>query len=131
MDHEPAASSNQDLQIRMAAERTLLAWIRTGLSMIALGFVVAKFGLFLRELARATKVHESQDVGTSSWIGALLVALGVATCAMAAAQQFLLLRRLRRREPAPTPPWTLAIIMALLLAGLGMSILVYLTRVAF
>ena len=31
-----------------AAERTLLAWIRTGLTVMAFGFLVARFGLFLR-----------------------------------------------------------------------------------
>ena len=40
-----------DPNVRMAAERTLLAWIRTGLAMMGFGFVVARFGLFLRELA--------------------------------------------------------------------------------
>ena len=30
----------------LAAERTLLAWIRTGLALMGFGFVVARFGLF-------------------------------------------------------------------------------------
>ena len=34
----------------LAAERTLLAWIRTGLAMMGFGFVVARFGLFLQQL---------------------------------------------------------------------------------
>jgi hypothetical protein len=40
-----------DPRVRFAAERTLLAWIRTGLAMMGFGFVVARFGWFLRELA--------------------------------------------------------------------------------
>lgn len=32
----------------LAAERTLLAWIRTGLALMGFGFVLARFGLFLR-----------------------------------------------------------------------------------
>jgi putative membrane protein len=35
----------------MANERTFLAWVRTALSLIGLGFVLARMGLFLRELA--------------------------------------------------------------------------------
>jgi putative membrane protein len=35
----------------LAAERTFLVWIRTGISIISLGFVIANFGLWLRELA--------------------------------------------------------------------------------
>ena len=30
----------------LAAERTFLAWIRTGLALMGFGFVVARFGLF-------------------------------------------------------------------------------------
>ncbi len=44
----PPVASNADY---FAAERTLLAWVRTGLAMMGFGFVVARFGLFLRELA--------------------------------------------------------------------------------
>ena len=43
-----------DPRIYFAAERTLLAWVRTGLAMMGFGFVVARFGLFLRELAAVT-----------------------------------------------------------------------------
>jgi uncharacterized membrane protein YidH (DUF202 family) len=35
-------------RVYLAVERTLLAWIRTGLDMMGFGFVVARFGLFLR-----------------------------------------------------------------------------------
>ncbi len=40
-----------DPRIYMAAERTFLAWIRTGIAFMGFGFVVARFGLFLREIA--------------------------------------------------------------------------------
>ena len=36
-----------DPRVFFAAERTLLAWVRSGLTMMAFGFVVARFGLFL------------------------------------------------------------------------------------
>src|SRR5436305_1588684 len=35
----------------LANERTVLAWVRTALGMIGLGFVLARMGLFLRQLA--------------------------------------------------------------------------------
>ena len=34
----------------LAAERTMLAWIRTGLALMGFGFVVARFGLFLQQI---------------------------------------------------------------------------------
>ena len=36
-----------------ANERTVLAWIRTGIALMAFGFAIARFGLFLREMSQA------------------------------------------------------------------------------
>ena len=47
--------TGEDPRVRFAAERTLLAWIRTGLALMGFGFVVARFGLFLREIAAASR----------------------------------------------------------------------------
>ena len=41
---------SNDPRVYFAAERTLLAWMRTGITVIGLGFVVARFGLFLQIL---------------------------------------------------------------------------------
>lgn len=71
--HQPAGSPSDYL----ANERTLLAWIRTGVALIALGFVVARFGLLLRELGlRSTQ--PAQDVlggHGSSIIGTVIILL--------------------------------------------------------
>lgn len=48
-----APEKAEDPRVRLAGERTLLAWIRTGLAMMGFGFVIARFGLFLRETAAA------------------------------------------------------------------------------
>jgi putative membrane protein len=45
--------SSPDPRIYMAAERTFLAWIRTGIAFMGFGFVVARFGLFLPRLLLA------------------------------------------------------------------------------
>jgi putative membrane protein len=61
-----------DPRVYFAAERTLLAWVRTGLAVIGLGFVVARFGLYLRLLR-----HESATAHLgSTLIGVGLVILG-------------------------------------------------------
>src|ERR1035441_183963 len=44
------AAAAEDPRVYLAAERTFLAWIRTGLALMGFGFVVARFGLFLREI---------------------------------------------------------------------------------
>jgi putative membrane protein len=67
-----------DPRVRFAAERTLLAWMRTGLALMGFGFVVARFGLFLREIAMAGHVAVHQrSTGWSLGIGTGLIALGV------------------------------------------------------
>ena len=53
-----------DPRVLFAAERTFLAWIRTGLGLMGLGFIVARFGLFLREIAALDRAPVS---GLSQW----------------------------------------------------------------
>ncbi len=50
------AVGSDDPRIYFAAERTFLAWIRTGLGLMGVGFAVSRFGLFLREM-RASEAH--------------------------------------------------------------------------
>jgi putative membrane protein len=51
LENKPPLKAEPDLRTYFAAEQTTLAWVRTGLAMMGFGFVVARFGLFLRELA--------------------------------------------------------------------------------
>ena len=61
----------------LANERTYLAWLRTGIAIIALGFVVAKFGLIVKELSggAASSLPET-SFHFSSIIGIALVIAG-------------------------------------------------------
>jgi len=87
-----------DPRIYFAAERTLLAWVRTGIAIMAFGFVVARFGLFLRLLrAQAGTVPAP---GLSPYLGAALVALGVIATGAGAVQY----RRFCQRLPLPERP---------------------------
>ena len=66
-----------DPRVYFAAERTFLAWIRTGLGLMGVGFAVSRFGLFLREM-RASDTHSVvHATGLSVVSGVALVALGV------------------------------------------------------
>jgi putative membrane protein len=130
MANNQAEGPPEDPRVRLAAERTLLAWVRTGLALMGFGFVVARFGLFLRELALAHALTSAPGSGASLWIGGALVVLGVAVNLLAAREHVLFLRRLERGEPQPTTTWTLGVVVCLILAVLGGVILGYLVWVA-
>jgi putative membrane protein len=121
-DEQPNPEGAEDPRVRFAAERTLLAWLRTGLALMGFGFVVARFGLFLREFA-AVRDATQPSLGGSWWIGTVLVILGVVITALAAIQHRQFLQRLDRRERYVPPRWSLGLVVSVLfvLIGLGMA----------
>ena len=114
-----------DPRIEAAVERTLLAWIRTGLAIMGLGFVVARFGLFLRETATAKGQTLPSAHGFSPLVGVGLIVLGVAAMAAQAFRFVRTLGRLRRGEPSPisTAP---GVATTLGLSAVGLALAAYL-----
>lgn len=74
---ENKTPSNQDAANHLANERTLLAWIRTSIAIMAFGFVVVKFSLFVRQLSiLLNKDVQAPQHGYSFGIGIAMVAAG-------------------------------------------------------
>jgi len=115
-----------DPRVYFAAERTFLAWIRTGLGLMGVGFAVSRFGLFLREM-RASEVHAPvHSTGLSVYSGVVLVVLGVAVNVMAVAQHIRTTRELRGGVWVAGRVSTGAVILGLILAAVGVGMAVYL-----
>ena len=83
----------------LANERTFLAWIRTSIAVISLGFVVAKFGVWLRELSSSLAPKTPiPSTGLSLPIGVTMMAMGGALAVLAAWHYHLVNRAIERGE---------------------------------
>ena len=119
----------QDPRVYFAAERTFLAWIRTGLGLMGVGFAVARFGLFLRQI-RATETHSAMtEGGMSVWSGVAIVFLGVIVLASSTMQHLAVIRELTTGNWQPGRISRNAVVLASLLAVVGIALSIYLIGV--
>ncbi len=107
----------RDLTTHLAAERTFLAWIRTGVACMGFGFLVARF-------------VEDSSSSSPLWLGATLIIAGVLMSLISARHHAKLVGTLNRGERPPSRPSNQAIILALLLAAIGLA-MIYLIFVEY
>src|SRR5215472_14985140 len=93
---------NIDLRYALAAERTFLAWIRTGLALMGFGFIVARFGLFPKELTLIQPARSGSSYGLSLWFGTALIAVGVLVFVLSGWHHIRLVRELNRGGVPPS-----------------------------
>lgn len=117
-----------DVREHLAAERTLLAYIRTGLALMGFGFVVARFGLLVRALEGRQSDLVDAPPAAGAWFGVALVVLGSLSTAAAGCVYRRELARLNRRVPGAEayPPSRLAVALAYTLAAIGAALVAYL-----
>ncbi len=101
----------------LANERTYLSWLRTGIATIGLGFVVAKFGLAIRELTGISALPES-TVHLSSLIGVILTILGGGMILLAFRRFSSNQQRIRAGKYEPTKGTELALTASLFMVAL-------------
>ena len=126
-EHEPHAQQT-DPRFFLAAERTFLAWIRTGLSLMGFGFVVARFGIFLKEVQVTNHESITKPTGFSVGFGTTLVLIGVWMNSVAAWQHIRTVRKIRNGELLNRPS-KVAISVAIILGITGIAMAIYLVAI--
>jgi putative membrane protein len=118
-----------DPRVFFAAERTLLGWIRAGLTIMGFGFVVARFGLFL-SLLSAQRAPPAAPAASpshfSSGIGIALVLLGAVSMIFAAIQHHRFVLSLPVDDVPQMHNRAFPVVLAVILGSLGLLLAVYL-----
>ena len=117
-------SDLNDPRVLFAAERTLMAWNRTSLTLMAFGFVIERFGLFVHMLSPDTIAPLQRNF--SFWIGLGFVALGALTTAASIFQYRTVLRTLKPVEIPPGYHINIGVFINLAVTLLGAGLTVYL-----
>ena len=123
-DSQPSAeaarpSGDRRLADHLANERTLLAWSRTGIAIIGLGFIVARFGLFLRELAASGAPQTAPSA--SGIIGIALTIFGAVITALSLVSYLQIERGIERGEPQVETRLGIILAAGLTIAGLALA----------
>jgi putative membrane protein len=129
MNSPEASSQKASLSDYLAAERTLLAWIRTGLALMGFGFVVARFGLFLRQIQLVNHETPAQNFAPSLWFGTALIAVGVLVNILAGYRHVHLVRGLEHGDHTEFHRRTPAVAVAYFLAIVGLAMTIYLVTI--
>lgn len=129
MDGSAPIEQRASLSDYLAAERTLLAWIRTGLALMGFGFVVARFGLFLQQIQIVQHGTAVQSYGLSLWFGTALIAAGVAVNLLSGWHHRRLIQSMDRGQEERPHTSTLAVLVAVFLALVGLGMAIYLISI--
>lgn len=123
-------AAEQDPRVYFAAERTFLAWLRTGLGLMGVGFAVSRFGLFLRQISAEKSHLPAHANGLSVWSGIALVGLGVVVNVSAVVRHFQLIHELSSGTWIAGRVSRNAVILGILLAAMGVGMAAYLILVS-
>ena len=121
-------SDLRDPRVLFAAERTLLAWNRTSLSLIAFGFVVERAGLLVQALS--PERVQSNQLALTFWLGLAFIALGSITAAYSVRQYLIVLGTL---NPVEFPPryaarWGVLVNISVALLGALLAVALFVWR---
>jgi putative membrane protein len=113
-----------------ANERTFLAWVRTAIAVMAFGFLIERFDLFLQVAAPSLAGRQLSAFGQkfANVAGLAFIVLGTVMIIIAAARLFVTARKIDSALSHPGTGTELDIALAVLLALLGGSLFLYLSH---
>jgi putative membrane protein len=127
MTEESGAKPVRDRRVHMANERTFLAWIRTSISIMAFGFVVEKFSLFVKQVSfYLGKETTPPPAGYSTVIGIILVGLGAVMGVLAFVRYKSVQRQIEEDTYSRSP--VLSVLLALSVLVIGVFLVLYLVH---
>lgn len=113
-------------RVHLANERTFLSWIRTSIGIMAFGFVVEKFALFVKQISifLGGKISEPAHAGYSSFFGIFLVALGAIMGFLA----FIRYKKVEKQidEDTYKPSILLDVLLIIALLAIAVFLIIYL-----
>jgi putative membrane protein len=118
------------LNMHEANERTMLGWLRTGISLMGFGFAIAHFGIYLHEQALAQRIELSRAAtrtAGSGWVGASLVGVGMLTNFSATLRYRRVREAIERGDkgaPSPLLPYGIGLVTT----AIGLVMMVLLLR---
>jgi putative membrane protein len=113
----------------LANERTFLAWLRTSIAVMSLGFVVARFGLWLRELALEMNAHGPlKRTGLSLPFGEGMIGFGALLTLLAAWRYHVVNRAIERGQIKSDPRMVSLVTVVVVLSAIALIIYVILSQ---
>jgi uncharacterized membrane protein YidH (DUF202 family) len=125
MKEEDKSRRVRNRRVHMANERTFLAWIRTSIGVMAFGFVVEKFSLFVRQMQLFLgKETVMPSGGYSAGLGISLVVIG----ALMGVLSFVRYKKVERQIDRDTyqPSLILDIMLTISVVAIGIFLTIYL-----
>ncbi len=112
-----------------ANERTFLAWVRTAIAVMAFGFLIEKFDLFLQYLGSQAQSRPPALRGQqfANEAGLAFIFLGVVIIAVAAARFVRVAKEIDREDVVPGTGSRFDVTLAALLALLGLALFLYMS----
>ena len=112
-----------------ANERTFLAWVRTAIAVMAFGFLIERFDIFLSVVAgaqaRALPVHGQKFANVAALA---FIVVGIGMIVVATFRFFKIAKEIDRDETVPSAGSLFDLVLAALLLLLGVALFFYLSR---